>query len=132
MEGVTLGMNYGLMRLKALGVEPTEVRLTGGGAKNAVWRQIISDVFGLPVVAMKEDEGAALGAALQAVWCEASLKGKEIGIREIAESVVEVDESTRCVPDVQRHALYDKWQSLQKDLSIAMRDVFKKHRKLMQ
>jgi xylulokinase len=131
MEGVTLGMNYGLIRLKTLGVEPTEVRLTGGGAKSAVWRQIISDVFGLPVVAMKEDEGAALGGALQAVWCEKSLNGEEIGIREIAEGVVAVDESTRCVPDMERHAFYQKWQSLQKDLSIAMREVFKKHRKLV-
>ncbi|MBL4576063.1 MAG: xylulokinase, partial [Opitutaceae bacterium] len=93
--------------------------------------QIIADVFGLPVVAMKEDEGAALGAALQSVWCEALLRGEETGIREMAESVVEVDESTRCIPDMERHALYVQWQSLQDDLSVAMRDVFAKHRKLV-
>ena len=67
MEGVTMGMNYGLRRLATLGVKAKEIRLTGGGAKSAVWRQIMADVFGVPVVGMVEDEGAALGGALQAV-----------------------------------------------------------------
>ena len=37
MEGVTLGMNYGLRRLRELGVEPTQIRATGGGAKSKLW-----------------------------------------------------------------------------------------------
>ena len=64
MEGVTLGLNYGLRRLEKLGVKAKEIRLTGGGAKSVVWRQIMADIFGVPVVAMVEDEGAALGGAL--------------------------------------------------------------------
>ena len=59
MEGVTMGMNYGLRRLAELGVRPKEIRVTGGGAKSAAWRQIMADVFGVPVVGMVEDEGAA-------------------------------------------------------------------------
>ena len=34
MEGVTLGMNYGLRRLAELGVKPKQIRATGGGAKS--------------------------------------------------------------------------------------------------
>ncbi len=64
-----MGMNYGLRRLAALGVKAKEIRVTGGGAKSPVWRQIMADIFGVPVVAMVEDEGAALGGALQAAWC---------------------------------------------------------------
>ncbi len=64
MEGVTMNMNYGLRRLAALGVKAKEIRVTGGGAKSAGWRQLMADVFGVPVVAMVEDEGAALGGAL--------------------------------------------------------------------
>ena len=45
MEGVTLGMNYGLRRLEKLGVKPTQIRATGGGAKSKLWRQIMADVF---------------------------------------------------------------------------------------
>ena len=55
MEGVTMGMNYGLRRLAELGVRPKEIRVTGGGAKSAAWRQIMADVFGVPVVGMASD-----------------------------------------------------------------------------
>jgi sugar (pentulose or hexulose) kinase len=33
MEGVTMGLNYDFNRLKALGVEPAELRLTGARAE---------------------------------------------------------------------------------------------------
>jgi xylulokinase len=69
MEGVTLGLAYGLQRMRALGVTPTEIRLTGGGSKSAIWRQICADVFGCRVVTLAEAEGAALGAAIQALAC---------------------------------------------------------------
>ena len=45
MEGVTMGMNYGLRRLARLGVKPREIRVTGGGAKSPVWRQLMADIF---------------------------------------------------------------------------------------
>lgn len=65
MEGVTLGMAYGLRRMESLGLHPKEIRLTGGGSKSAVWRQMCADIFGYPVVTMENSEGAALGAAIQ-------------------------------------------------------------------
>ena len=67
MEGVTLGLLYGLHRMRTLGIAPTEIRLTGGGSKSATWRQICADVFGCRVVTLAESEGAALGAAIQAL-----------------------------------------------------------------
>jgi xylulokinase len=67
MEGVTLGMAYGLRRMESLGLHPSEIRLTGGGSKSSVWRQMLADVFGYPVVTMQSAEGAALGAAIQAL-----------------------------------------------------------------
>src|SRR2546422_4189741 len=42
---------------------------SGGGAKSKVWRQIIADIFNSEVVTLKVSEGAAYGAALQALWC---------------------------------------------------------------
>ena len=36
MEGVTLGMNYGLNRLRKLGVRPSQIRVTGGGANQGL------------------------------------------------------------------------------------------------
>jgi xylulokinase len=67
MEGVTLGMGYGLRRMESLGLKPSEIRLTGGGSKSPAWRQILADIFGYPVVTMQSAEGAALGAAIQAL-----------------------------------------------------------------
>ena len=67
MEGVTLGMSYGLRRMESLGLKPSEIRLTGGGSQSPVWRQILADVFGYAVVTMESAEGAALGAAIQAL-----------------------------------------------------------------
>jgi xylulokinase len=125
MEGVTLGMNYGLRRLAVLGVKAKEIRVTGGGAKSPAWRQLMADVFGVPVVAMIEDEGAALGGALQAAWCVARRDGKKKAhLSDFTKTVVAVDEQTRCKPDKKAHARYQKIQTVQDRLSLALRDVF--------
>jgi xylulokinase len=131
MEGVTLGMNYGLRRLAALGVKAKEIRVTGGGAKSAVWRQIMADIFGVPVVAMVEDEGAALGGALQAAWCVALRDGnKKAKLTDFTDGVVAVDEETRCQPNKLQVARYRSLQDLQDSLSTSLRGVFPKHRDL--
>jgi len=120
MEGVTLGMNYGLRRLAALGLKPREIRLTGGGAKSAGWRQIAADVFGVPVVKMVEDEGAALGGALQAAWCADPRQS----LPALAARAVKIDARTRCRPDRKRHALYQELQDRQDNLGRALRPFF--------
>lgn len=131
MEGVTLGMNYGLRRLHALGVKAKEIRVTGGGAKSAVWRQIMADGFGVPVVGMVEEEGAALGGALQAAWCVARGEGRRgAKISEFTAGVVAVREETRCLPNAANVARYRELQALQDDLSQALRGVFARHRRL--
>jgi xylulokinase len=130
MEGVTMGMNYGLRRLADLGVKAKEIRLTGGGAKSPVWRQLMADIFGVPVVAMVEDEGAALGAALQAAWCAARFDGEAAPITQFTAGVVAVNEATRCVPNKANVARYRELQALQDKLSLALRDVFRAQRRL--
>ena len=110
MEGVTMNMNYGLRRLAALGVKAKEIRVTGGGSKSAGWRQMMADVFGVPVVAMVEDEGAALGGALQAAWCISLRDGKKAKLTDFTNGIVALNESTRCAPDKQRKAQYRELQ----------------------
>src|SRR4051812_41997090 len=91
MEGVTLGMNYGLRRLDELGVAPTQIRATGGGAKSKVWRQIMADIFNAEVVTLKVSEGAAYGAALQAFWCWRLQQGDKASISDITDQFVEIN-----------------------------------------
>jgi xylulokinase len=131
MEGATMGMNYGLRRLAVLGVKAKEIRVTGGGAKSPVWRQLMADIFGVPVVAMVEDEGAALGGALQAAWCVARRDGNAAAkLGDFTSGVVAIKEQTRCWPNSAHVARYRKLQALQDELSLALRKVFAAQRKL--
>jgi xylulokinase len=131
MEGVTMGMNYGLGRLRALGVRPREIRVTGGGAKSAVWRQLMADIFGVPIVAMAQDEGAALGAAIQAAWC---LQRRDLdpraGIGALTDRLVAVKKETRCVPDKSRAAYYRKAQKLFTQCGAALSPLYSAQRDL--
>ena len=94
-EAVTLGLGYGLMRFRELGVEPAEIRLTGGGSNSKVWRGICADVFGVPVVCLRSGEGAGLGAAVQAGWTFEENKD----LASICSRIVALDESSRVEPD---------------------------------
>ncbi|PWU12671.1 MAG: xylulokinase [Verrucomicrobia bacterium] len=131
MEGVTLGMNYGLQRLATLGVKPTQIRATGGGAKSKVWRQIMADVFDTEVVTLKVGEGAAYGAALQALWCWRLEQGEKVAISEITDQFIEINGTERAEPNAKDVAAYRELQALQDDLSTSLRGVFAKHRRLV-
>jgi xylulokinase len=124
IEGATLGMNYGLRRLAVLGVKAREIRLTGGGARSALWRQIAADIFGVPVVAMAQDESAALGGALQAAWCDSPGRGSGAALSALCARSVSLDESTRCVPDRKSAALYRVRQAFHDRLTDDLRPAF--------
>ncbi|HKA60684.1 MAG TPA: xylulokinase [Gemmatimonadales bacterium] len=66
LEGVCFALRDSLEVLKELGLAPTYLLLTGGGAKSAFIRQLQADVFGLPVTTVNREEGGAYGAALLA------------------------------------------------------------------
>src|SRR5689334_17941936 len=131
MEGVTLGMTYGLRRLADLGVKPTQIRATGGGAKSKVWRQIMADIFDTEVVTLKVSEGAAYGAALQALWCWRLHEGEKVAINDITKQFVELNEGETTRPDPKNVEVYRELQQVQDDSSMALREVFTKHRKFV-
>ncbi len=106
MEGATLGLRYGLSVLERNGIHAEEIRLVGGGAKSRVWRQMVADIFAVPVVSPMETEAGALGAALQAMWCYRSQKEGKTGIEEICDNYIDLDQNTRTYPDSQTSADY--------------------------
>jgi len=128
MEGATLGMNYGLRRLAELGVKPKQIRATGGGAKSKVWRQIMADIFNAEVVTLKVSEGAAYGAALQALWCWRLQQGEKVSIHQITDNFVQLNRAETTHPKPQNVALYRELQALQDELSRSLRAVFTRHR----
>ena len=129
MEGVTLGMNYGLMRLKKLGLQPAEIRLTGGGAKSPVWRQIMADIVGVPVVGLAAEEGAALGGALQAAWTWHSENSQRTPLARLCAPAVTLDESTRCRPNRKVRARYQALQQLHDATARSLGASFTAHRR---
>ncbi|HVO98989.1 MAG TPA: xylulokinase [Bryobacteraceae bacterium] len=67
IEGVSFSLKDCLDLVSALGVEIQSVRVSGGGAKSAFWRQVLADVFNKRVVSLETQEGSAYGAALLAM-----------------------------------------------------------------
>lgn len=108
MEGVTFGLRYGAEVLERNGIVARQLRLVGGGAKSAPWRQLMADVFATEVVSPVTAEAGALGAALQAMWCHDHENGQAAGISDICSRFVRLDPESRCEPDQERAGLYQE------------------------
>ncbi len=95
LEGVAFGLRDNLLLLQDTGLAaPREVRISGGGARSPLWRQILADVLQVELKAVRVTEGAALGAAL--------LAGVSAGfwssVEEACEEVVSTRGTTRPGP----------------------------------
>jgi xylulokinase len=67
LEGVAFGLRDCFELMKEAGLaEVTQVRVSGGGARSPLWRQILADVLGTELVTVNTTEGAAYGAAILA------------------------------------------------------------------
>ncbi|MDR1192008.1 MAG: xylulokinase [Verrucomicrobiales bacterium] len=127
MEGVAFGLNYGMDRLKDLGLRPKQVRLTGGGSQNPLWRQILADLFETEVIGLATAEGAAYGAALQAKWCHAVANGERVRLWQITDALVKTDAGTRAEPEKKNLRRYKAMQLVHNKLSAANAKVFTEH-----
>lgn len=66
LEGVSYSLNDSLSVLAEMGVKPCAMLACGGGGKSPLWRQMLADVFQMPVMTTMNTEGAALGVAILA------------------------------------------------------------------
>ncbi|MBI1324064.1 xylulokinase [bacterium] len=66
MEGVTFAMRDSLELVRASGVQPKQIRLSGGGARSRFWRQMQADIYGSEVATINAAEGPAFGVGLLA------------------------------------------------------------------
>ncbi len=82
LEGITYAMRDSLELMRELGISPSEVRASGGGARSPFWRQLMADVFGAPIVSSTVDHGAAHGAALLAAVGVGAFASVEEAARE--------------------------------------------------
>jgi len=106
VEGATFALKFGIDELRGLGLAAREIVLTGGGAGSRVWRQIVADVTGLPVVIVAGNEGAAFGAALQALWALERRDDPALDIGAITDRHIRVDATAGVQPDPGNVAAY--------------------------
>lgn len=106
MEGATYSLKYGYDAFVRAGMQFDRIVLTGGGSNSAAWRQLVADVFGLPVDVPVQAEGAAFGAALQALWALARAQGDATSISDITARHVTVDPALSARPDPARSDAY--------------------------
>lgn len=114
MEGATLALFDAYSVLASLGAAPNRAILAGGGARSPLWRQIVADVFGLPILPLANVEGSAMGATL--------LAGAGIGafaLTATARTWARYDDPTLPNPDA--HAVYQR-------IFPIFRDAYVKHK----
>lgn len=94
VEGATFALKFGIDELESLGVEAEQIVVTGGGAKSDKWRQLVADICDAPVAVLDRDEGAAFGAALQAL----QLVETGASIEELVDTHLGRDQGRCCEP----------------------------------
>src|SRR5262245_12884388 len=131
MEGTTIGLNYGMNRMRELGILPREIRATGGGARSGLWRQILADVFNTEVVSVKSEEGAAIGAAVQALWAYCKCSGNPVSIEQLCDQYIALDETTRAKPNATHSRLYAQMQEVHNQMVHDLETAFALYRRLI-
>jgi xylulokinase len=66
LEATAYGFRHHLDVFAELGRRPSRVRVTNGGARSGLWKQVVADVIGHPLESLAESGGSELGAAFAA------------------------------------------------------------------
>jgi xylulokinase len=105
LEGVAYSLLDASRVIKDLGQEVRDLRLIGGGAKSPLWRQILADVMGMPVLIPSAGD-ASFGSAL--------LAGVGIGLFADPQTAVRqgVQYDALVQPNRQNHEKYQKYFSI--------------------
>ena len=119
LEGVAFSLRDSLTIFAELKIPVESIRLGGGGASGALWRQIQADVYGMPVGVLQVEEGSAYGAAL--------LAGVGVGhwtsVETASDATVQV--LKRIEPEPQRVALMNRQYGAYRKLYPALRDIWR-------
>ena len=118
LEGSTFAMNDALTAFRQRGLAPAEIRLSGGGAKSAFWRQLQADVYGVPCATVRTEEGPAYGAAILA-----SVGAGAYGsVPEACQAIIKI--SRRIQPERKAKAAYGRYYQQYRRLYPALKQEF--------
>ena len=118
LEGVAFNLKMILDAFLEQGAEIQAMRLIGGGARSALWRQILADVYGLPILRPELlAEATSLGAAIAG--------GVGVGLFpdfSVAHEFVKVEEAEQ--PDTAHSQRYTALYDLFQQTYIALEPIF--------
>jgi xylulokinase len=110
LEGVAYSLYQCLEVCENLGLHADELIASGGGARSAVWMQILADVFARPLKATLTEEQACLGAAAAAF----SGSGSFASIEEACRNMVHY-KPNYWEGDLSRHGVYQEFYQRYKE-----------------
>jgi glycerol kinase len=110
LEGVALEVRKNIEIFKNLGIEPVELKLTGGGSRSDLWNQIMADVININCVRNVNEEATSLGSAILA----AAGAGVFPDISKAAQELCEVDK--KWLPNEKHHKFYNIMYDFSTDL----------------
>lgn len=119
LEGVAYALRDSLELAKSSGCKIDATKVCGGGAKSEVWRKILANVFGIPVIRPLIEEGPAYGGAILAMVADGAYKNVE----EATDKLVKEKDIT--YPDTEITAKYEKKYQAFKKMYPALKNVYK-------
>lgn len=127
LEGITYEVKMNLEFLqKGTGVNLTSLRIMGGGTRSELWRQMVTDITGIPITICLEDEISALGAAIQAMASTGVFGNKDIAYA--SKQMAHFGDTIE--PNLERHAIYNEVGEIQRKLYPQLKDIFTQLHKL--
>lgn len=118
MEGVAMSLRESQKIIQSLGVPIREMRLSGGGAKSPLWRQIFADCMDQAACTINAEQGPAFGVALLASVGIGRFKN----IEEACKATIEVIKKTP--PKKAAVRQYDNLFPIYQGLYGALRETF--------
>lgn len=119
LEGVVYSLRDCFDVLREMNVPFTQIMATGGGGRSPIWRQMIADVFGCPIITANNKEGPALGVAI--------LAGVGTGLYEsipaACSSILQTNPPQQ--PNSTRHAEYEPYYKLYREIYSQLIGQFK-------
>ena len=116
LEGTAFAIRMNLEAMQKAGAHIKHGVAVGGGASNALWLQMVSDVSGVPQVLPEETIGASYGDAFLAGLAVGAVK-----LEDLKAQWVKVKQ--RIEPDLEKKKIYDALYPLFKELYASTKPV---------
>lgn len=119
LEGITFALKDSFEIIKEMNQPIKEIRVSGGGSNSVFWKQLLSDIFQLPVLSIETAQGPAYGAAILAYAAESKKP-----LLDICNDWIQTAEVYH--PDFNVKEYYEHKYEIYHSLYPTLKNVFKK------